>query len=81
MKNVEKTLIALMGTDGTGLNNGVIHRILSKLEHLENCQQTQKIIEHTEQKTKLSGKDKAAVYGTFCTMIGIVVTELTKLLM
>jgi hypothetical protein len=34
MKNVEKTLIALMGEDGTGLNEGVIHEVLDKLSSL-----------------------------------------------
>lgn len=35
MKNVEKTLIALMGSDGTGLNDGVIHEILTGLNSLK----------------------------------------------
>ena len=33
-KNVEKTLIALMGEDGTGLNDGVIHQLLDKVNSL-----------------------------------------------
>jgi len=33
-KNVEKTLIALMGEDGTGLNDGVIHQLLEKVNSL-----------------------------------------------
>lgn len=41
MKNVDKTLTALMGTDGTGLNSGVIHTILLKLDKLEDSQQVQ----------------------------------------
>jgi len=36
LKNVEKSLIALLGPDGTGLNQGVIHDILMKLEQFEN---------------------------------------------
>ena len=35
MKQVEKALISLLGEDGTGLNNGVIHRMLQKLDDLE----------------------------------------------
>jgi hypothetical protein len=34
LKNVDRTLIALMGVDGTGLNSGVIHEILTKLNGL-----------------------------------------------
>jgi len=34
MQNVNKTLAALMGADGTGLNSGVIHEILTKLNSL-----------------------------------------------
>lgn len=41
MKNVEKTLTALMGPDGTGLNSGVIHTILLKLDRLEDNQKVQ----------------------------------------
>jgi len=35
MKQVEKALISLLGEDGTGLNSGVIHRMLQKLDDLE----------------------------------------------
>lgn len=35
MKHVEKALISLLGKDGTGLNEGVIHRMLLKLDDLE----------------------------------------------
>ena len=35
MKQVDKALISLLGKDGTGLNGGVIHRILLKLDDLE----------------------------------------------
>jgi len=31
MKQVDKALISLLGKDGTGLNDGVIHRMLLKL--------------------------------------------------
>ena len=31
MKQVDKALISLLGEDGTGLNSGVIHRMLQKL--------------------------------------------------
>lgn len=41
MKNVDKTLTALMGPDGTGLNSGVIHTILLKLDKLEDNQKVQ----------------------------------------
>jgi len=41
MKNVDKTLTALMGPDGTGLNSGVIHAILLKLDRLEDNQKVQ----------------------------------------
>ncbi|MDT8781753.1 MAG: hypothetical protein IAX22_03785 [Candidatus Bathyarchaeota archaeon] len=32
MKQVEKALISLLGKDGTGLNDGVIHRMTSLSE-------------------------------------------------
>ena len=35
MKQVDKALISLLGKDGTGLNDGVIHRMLQKLDDLE----------------------------------------------
>jgi hypothetical protein len=35
MKQVDKALISLLGEDGTGLNSGVIHRMLQKLDDLE----------------------------------------------
>jgi hypothetical protein len=35
MKQVDKALISLLGKDGTGLNDGVIHRMLLKLDDLE----------------------------------------------
>ncbi len=35
MKQVDKALISLLGKDGTGLNGGVIHRMLLKLDDLE----------------------------------------------
>ena len=35
MKQVDKALISLLGEDGTGLNSGVIHRMLLKLDDLE----------------------------------------------
>ena len=35
MKQVDKALISLLGKDGTGLNDGVIHRLLQKLDDLE----------------------------------------------
>jgi hypothetical protein len=35
MKQVDKALISLLGKDGTGLNDGVIHRMLLKLDELE----------------------------------------------
>ena len=34
VKNVEKTLTALMGEDGTALNQGAIHDIMEKLNSL-----------------------------------------------
>ena len=36
MANVDKALNALLGEDGTALNNGVIFKILEKLDILEN---------------------------------------------
>lgn len=42
MKNVEKSLTALLGEDGTGLNEGVIHTVLTKLDKLEDCQKVQR---------------------------------------
>jgi hypothetical protein len=42
MLNVDKALTALLGNDYTGLNSGVIHKILSKLDKLENSQQVQR---------------------------------------
>ena len=41
MYNVDKTLQALMGTDGTGLNSGVIHQILIKLDKVSDSQKIQ----------------------------------------
>jgi hypothetical protein len=35
MKQVDKALISLLGEDTTGLNSGVIHRMLLKLDDLE----------------------------------------------
>ena len=35
MKQVDKALISLLGEDTTGLNSGVIHRMLQKLDDLE----------------------------------------------
>ena len=35
MEQVDKALISLLGKDGTGLNDGVIHRMLLKLDDLE----------------------------------------------
>ena len=35
MKQVDRALISLLGKDGTGLNDGVIHRMLLKLDDLE----------------------------------------------
>ena len=35
MKQVDKALFSLLGKDRTGLNDGVIHRILQKLDDLE----------------------------------------------
>jgi hypothetical protein len=35
MKQVNKALISLLGKDGTGLNDGVIHRMLLKLDDFE----------------------------------------------
>jgi len=35
MKQVDKALISLLGKDGTGFNDGVIHRMLLKLDDLE----------------------------------------------
>jgi hypothetical protein len=35
MKQVDKALISLLGKDSTGLNSGVIHRMLQKLDDLE----------------------------------------------
>ena len=35
VKQVDKALISLLGEDGTGLNSGVIHRMLLKLDDLE----------------------------------------------
>jgi hypothetical protein len=35
MKQVDEALISLLGKDGTGLNDGVIHRMLLKLDDLE----------------------------------------------
>ena len=35
MKQVDKALISLLGEDGTGLNSGVIHRMLLKRDDLE----------------------------------------------
>jgi hypothetical protein len=35
MKQVDKALISLLGKDGTGLNSGVIHQMLEKLDELE----------------------------------------------
>ena len=35
MKQVDKALISLLGKDGTGLNDGVINRMLQKLDDLE----------------------------------------------
>ncbi len=42
MKQVEKALAALLGEDGTGLNGGVIHKILTKLEDQNECNETTK---------------------------------------
>ena len=35
MKQVDRALISLLGKDGTGLNGGVINRMLLKLDDLE----------------------------------------------
>ena len=35
MRQVDKALISLLGEDTTGLNSGVIHRMLLKLDDLE----------------------------------------------
>jgi vacuolar-type H+-ATPase subunit D/Vma8 len=45
-----------------------LEKITRKLDALENCQ-----------KTKLSGKDKAVVYGSFLTMLGLVLVEIVRL--
>lgn len=41
MKNVDRALTALLGDDMTGLNSGVIHTILSKLDRLDDNQKVQ----------------------------------------
>ena len=41
MQNVNRALTALLGDDMTGLNSGVIHTILSKLDRLDDNQKVQ----------------------------------------
>ncbi len=69
MHNVNKSLTALLGPDGTGLNKGVIHKILLEINEIKEYQ-----------KTKLSGRDKAVVYGSFITAVSLVLVELIKAL-
>jgi|GEM_PF-4820168 hypothetical protein len=72
MRNVEKTLVALMGEDGTGLNSGVIFKILDKLDRLE------KAPKPCPDKAKLSGRDKALIVGSFLTAFSLVAVELIR---
>ena len=41
LKNIDKCLVALLGPDGTGLNDGVIYDILDKLDKLEHARRIQ----------------------------------------
>lgn len=72
MRNVDKTLTTLMGPDGTGLNDGVIHNILKGLEKLKEASKP------CPDKAKLSGKDKALIIGSFLTAFSLVAVELIR---